>query len=94
MVFKQTQHTEASEPMYDDNSIALVQEQETEELIRKLAEYARSLELQVVQLRRQVNHLTPVDQAEPFPELYSDFLESFDQLAAYSQYKHLLTPLE
>ena len=79
------------EPMYDEESLAAIEQQETEALIATLAQYCKSLEQQV---RRDVNRLTPQGQDEPFPDVHSDLYETFDHLAAYKRFRHLLTGLE
>jgi hypothetical protein len=79
------------EPMYDEESLAALEQQETEALIATLAQYCKSLEQQV---RRDVNRLTPQGQDEPFPDVHSDLYETFDHLAAYKRFRHLLTGLE
>ncbi|WP_372814777.1 hypothetical protein [Paenibacillus sp.] len=82
------------EPMYDEESLAALEQQETEALIAALAQYCKSLEQQVVELRRDVNRLTPQGQDKPFPDVHSDLYETFDHLAAYKRFRHLLTGLE
>lgn len=80
--------------MYDEESLAMIEEQETEALIAALAAYCRSLEKQVVELRGKVNRLTPQGQDKPFPDLHNDLYETFDHLAAYTRFRPLLTELE
>ncbi|WP_027092654.1 hypothetical protein [Cohnella thermotolerans] len=82
------------EPMYDEESLAALEQQEAEALIAALAQYCKSLEQQVVELRRDVNRLAPQGQDEPFPDVHSDLYETFDHLAAYKRFRHLLTELE
>jgi len=82
------------EPMYDEESLAALEQQEIEALIAALAQYCKSLEQQVVELRRDVNRLTPPGQDKPFPDVHSDLYETFDHLAAYKRFRHLLTGLE
>ena len=67
---------------------------ETEEWIGALAAYCRSLESQVVGLRCKVNRLMAKEEDLPFPELHSELYETFDHLAAYERFRHLLTQLE
>lgn len=83
-----------SDPIYDEEALADLQQQETEALIEALVNYCKSLEQQVVDLRRDVNRLTPEELGEPFPDLHSDLYETFDHLAAYARFGHLLTLLE
>lgn len=83
-----------AEPTIDDVTLEALEAQETDELIAGIAAYARSLEQQIVQLRGQVNDLTPEDQEPPFPELHTDLYESFDHYAAYERFAHVLKELE
>jgi hypothetical protein len=72
----------------------VIQQQETDALIEALANYCKSLEQQAVELRRDINRLTPKEQEQPFPDLHSDLYEAFDHLAAYAKFSHLLNLLE
>jgi hypothetical protein len=83
-----------TEPIVDDQTLEAMEERETEELIAGLAAYARSLEQQIVQLRSQINDLTPEDQEPLFPELHTDLYESFDHYAAYGRFAHVLEALK
>ena len=85
--------TDTAEPMYDDVTLVMVEQQETEELVAALVQYCKSLERQVVDLRCRINRLTPVHQAIPFPEPHSDLYEVFYHYAAYPKFKHLMKPL-
>jgi hypothetical protein len=91
---EKTEIVRDSEPMYDVEQLESMKEQEIQELILGLVTYARSLELQVVELRSQVNKLTPPDQDEPFPGVHSDLYETFDHYTAYPTFKHILKQLE
>lgn len=86
------------EPRVDEEQLAVCEDEkritETEELIGALAAYCRSLESQVVGLRCKVNRLMAKEEDLPFPELHSDLYETFDHLAAYERFRHLLTELE
>lgn len=83
-----------SEPMYDDCTLELIEQQETEELIAALVDYCKDLEKQVVALRCQVNKLTPSDKREPFPDLEGDLYEVFHHYAAYPKFKKILKQLD
>ena len=48
---------EESEPIYDDNTLQLMKEHETAELIIALVKYAKTLETMVVELRGQVKYV-------------------------------------
>jgi len=82
----------------DDWSLELMEEQEKEfqiyQLMDALVDNCRDLGKQVVELRQQVNRLTPPGQPEPFPDLYSDLYKSFYDYAAYPKFKHILKRLE
>jgi hypothetical protein len=82
------------EPMYDDCTLELIEQLETEELISALADYCKDLEEQIVELRCQVNKLTPVVNSEPFPDPHSDLYEVFYHYAAYPKFKHILKQLD
>jgi len=77
----------------DDLTLDLLEEQETEELVKALVDYCRALEKQVVALRRRVNRLTPPDQPLPFPGPHSDLYECFCDYAAYPKFKRVLKAL-
>lgn len=83
-----------SEPIYDDCTLELIKQQETEELIAALVEYCKDLEKQVVDLRCQVNKLTPLDKRKPFPDPQSDLYEVFHHYAAYPKFKKILKQLD
>ncbi len=83
-----------SEPMYDDCTLELIEQQETEELIAALVEYCKDLEKQVVDLRCRVNRLTPSNKREPFPDPQSDLYEVFHHHAAYPKFKGILKQLD
>lgn len=85
---------EHSEPIYDDVTLEQIEEQETADLISALAEYAKTLEEMVVELRRQVNALTPAGQKEPFPDLHGDIYEVFYDYPAYRKFEEILKILE
>lgn len=86
--------THVHEPVYDEEQLTAFEEEQTERLIAALAAYCRRLEEQVVLLRRNVNQLTLQGKDGPFPEPHSDLYETFDHLAAYTRFRHLLTELE
>lgn len=85
---------EHSEPMYDDMTLQLIEEQKIAELISALAKYAKSLEDMVVKLRKQVNTLTPAGQPLPFPDLHTDIYQVFYDYPAYQKFEEILKILE
>lgn len=78
------------EPIYDDDMLAMIEEQETAELIKALFCYTITLENMVVELRKQVNSHTPPGQPEPYFDLHSDIYEEFSDYPAYEKYKDIL----
>jgi len=82
------------EPTHDDDTLELIVELQTFELITGLCEYARSLEKMVIELRSQVNNLTPLWQPKPYAELYSDIFEAFDDYRAYQRFKEAFEILD
>ena len=82
------------DPLCDDWTLELIEQQQTEELVAALAKYCRQLERQVVKLRCQVNRLTPSDKPQPFPEPHSDLYEVFYHYAAYPKFKRCLKCLK
>ena len=77
------------EPIYDDDMLTIIKEQESAELIKALLCYTRTLENMVVGLREQVNSLTPAGQPELFFDLHSDIYEVFCDYPAYAKYKEI-----
>jgi hypothetical protein len=82
------------EPIYDDTALYSHKQQEVAELVKALAEYAKTLEEMVVELRSQVNALTPAGQSEPFPDLHENIYEAFDDFPAYQKFKKCLKILD
>jgi hypothetical protein len=84
---------------YDVYSLELMEKQvkawQIYQLVEALVDNCLELAKQVVELRRQVNRLTPSGQPQPFlDELYSDLYESFNDYAAYPKFKRILKRLE
>lgn len=77
------------EPIYDDDMLTIIKEQETADLIKALLCYTRTLENMVVGLREQVNSLTPAEQPKPFFDLHSDIYQEFCDYPAYSKYQDI-----
>ena len=85
-----------NEPIYDDTQLALIEEQQTEQLIDELAECIISLCNTAVALRAEVNDwakkLDP--QAAPiYYELHSDLCKSFEDSPAYLRFEKQLSRL-
>lgn len=83
-----------SEPIYDDYTLMLIEEHQTEELIKGLVEYCVNLEKQVIDLRNQVNNLMPPGKPEPYFDLRSDLYEVFHDYTAYPKFRHILKQLD
>lgn len=81
-----------SEPMCDDLTLELIEIQETERLITALIEYCASLEKQIIDLRCQVNRLTPAGKPLPYEDLHSDIYQMFYDYEAYPKFEHLFKP--
>jgi hypothetical protein len=78
----------AEETMYDDEELAFLEELKPYRLIDALFSYTKDLEEMVLELRKEVNGLTP-GKCKPYEDLYSDFYETFDDYPAYQRYKYL-----
>lgn len=77
------------EPMFDDETMDIIEEQKTSELIRALLRYTRKLEIMVVDLRTEVNSLTPVKKTAPYVDIHSDIYEVFYDYPGYSKYEDI-----
>jgi hypothetical protein len=77
------------EPIYDDVTLELIEIQKTDQLVAALIEYYSRLEKMVIELRCEVNSLTPPGKREPYPDPTSDFMEAFYEYTAYPKFQHL-----
>lgn len=77
----------ASEQMYDDESLEMLEDIKVAELISAMLEYSKQLENQVVMLRTAVNNLTPSTARKPYEDLNSDVFQAFDHYPAYQKYR-------
>lgn len=57
------------------------------ELIITLLNYSKSLEEQIVELRKEVNDLTLDRESLPYLDLHSDIYETFDDHPAYERHR-------
>jgi hypothetical protein len=78
------------EPMEDDITIELAKEMENVRLIVDLLSYSRKLEEMVIELRNDVNRLSPKGEPKPYQEVHSDVYESFYDYPAYEKYKEYI----
>jgi len=78
---------EDAEPMYDVEQLDSFKEMESVDLIVKLLGYTKTLEEMVIDLRIQVNRLTPKNEPLPYDDLHSDVYEVFYDHPAYERYK-------
>lgn len=78
------------DPTVDDDTIELAKEMENVKLIVDLLIYSRNLEEMIIELRKEVNNLTPKGQPTPYEELHSDVYESFYDYPAYGKYKEYI----
>lgn len=67
-----------------------IKERENIDLIIGLLNYTKSLEEMVIELRSNVNALTPSGEQLPFPDLHGDVYEVFDHHPAYERYKEYI----
>ncbi len=70
-----------------DCLFAFEEEIEAFELIRALFDYTCELEKKIVELRKQVNKLTPQEELTPFPELHENIYQSFFDYPAYRKFQ-------
>lgn len=82
------------EPTHDDNTLELIVELQTFELITALLKYVKTLEAMVFDLRSQVNYLTPPGQSRPYADLYSDIFEAFEDYPAHQRFKEAFEILD
>jgi len=80
------------EPIYDELTLELIQRQETDELVAAMIEYYSELERMVIDLRCEVNKLTPPGKRKPYPDPVSDFMRGFYDYAAFPKFEHLFGP--
>ena len=78
-----------SEPMFDDETIDSFENQETSELIQALLRYTKKLETMVVDLRAEVNELTPAGKTAPYFDIHSDIYEVFYDYPGYSRFEDI-----
>ncbi len=78
-----------SEPMFDDETLDIIEEQKTSELIRALLRYTKKLKAMVIDLRTEVNSLTPVNKPAPYADIHSDIYEVFYDYPGYSKYEEI-----
>lgn len=71
----------------DEQELMALEEQQTNELIAALINYAHDLEKQVIHLRSEVNKRTLSNEALPYPDLHTDIYEVFDDFPAYERNK-------
>ncbi len=79
-----------NEATYSIDADEEVKDRESIDLIIRLLAYTKTLESNVLALRRKVNALTQQGQEQPFPDLHTDIYEAFDDHPAYERYKDYL----
>lgn len=75
---------------YDDDPIRLAKEMDNVRLIVDLLNYSKELEEMVIELRKEINGLTPDGQPLPYAELHSDVYVNFDDYPAYDKYREFI----
>jgi hypothetical protein len=78
------------EAIYSIDTDEEVKDRESIDLIIGLLAYTKTLESMVLELRKEVNALTPQGQEQHFPDLHTDIYEAFDDHPAYERYKAYL----
>lgn len=82
------------EPMYDDVTLELIEEQKTTDLIEAVLQYTRNLEKMVIELRKEVNNLIPKGKPKPYADLHSDIYQLFYHYPAYPKYEEIFKILD
>ncbi|MDW7650822.1 MAG: hypothetical protein SCM57_05730, partial [Bacillota bacterium] len=57
--------------------------------IRALLQYTKKLETMVVDLRAEVNSLTPADKPSPYFDIHSDIYEVFYDYPGYTRFEEI-----
>lgn len=86
----------SNEPIYDDDQLALIEDQQTEQLVGDLVERIITLCNTAAELRMEINNL--VQQLDPsappiYYEPYSDLCQSFEDHPTYSRFAEQLSRL-
>ena len=80
-----------SEPMYDDQTLEWISDEQKKDLVSQLWQYALALEEYVVRLRNQVNTLSEGQHLRiHFPDPASDFAIRFYDHPAYSEFSDVM----
>ena len=85
-----------SEPIFDDDQLSLIEDQQTEQLANDLVECIIYLCNTVASLRTEVNDLSQnrdPDAPPRYYEVYADLCRSFEDDPAYSRFEKQLSRL-
>lgn len=77
-------------PVYKNGIFESKEEKDNAELIINLLNYSKLLEEMIIDLRKEVNRLTPKGHPIPYFELHSDIYEAFDDHPAYEKYREYI----
>lgn len=77
------------EPIYDDDMLESIKGLEAYKLIEAILGYTKNLEAMVLELRQEVNDLTPSGKHKPYENIHSDIYEAFDDYPAYQKFKKI-----
>lgn len=76
--------------IFNDRTTDPNEEMDTIYLIVNLLIYSKKLEETIIELRKNINELTPEGLPKPFFELHSDIYESFEDCRAYDRNRELI----
>lgn len=79
------------EPIYDNDTIACMVNEQRKDLVRQLWQYTLALEDYIINLRNQVNSLSDSQKLnKPFPDPASDFIIRFSDHPAFSEFAGIM----
>ena len=80
-----------NEPMYDDVTLALIEDEQRKDLVGQVWQYVLALEEYVIHLRKQVNTFFVAQHLrEPFPDPASDFAIRFYDHPAFMEFAEVM----
>ena len=85
-----------NDPIFDDDQLAQIEKQKTEQLVSELVDCIISLCRTAAKLRAEVNDLAQTLNPQAlsvYYELHSDLCKSFEDLPAYSDFEEQLARL-
>lgn len=80
------------QPMYDDETLQWMEQENRKDLVNRLWQYALALEEYAIRLRKQVNTFSMgLGLKEPYPDPASDFTIRFNDHPAYAEFAVFLS---